>query len=203
MPIGGSFASSKDWLEARFQLMEEDCIRVLGSQDASKADVEDTKEAQELLKRLRKQLPIFFPPHTADCEEFALHHNDINIHNLIVDSKGKLQALVGWECVSVMPLWKACQIPSFLQLPDSNSDSSDLDFGEDGEGTYLLEHFLHEMVKLAPQWILVYENSRSKKNFSRALELCGGLHSDVVRKWLDHVEEGEKDYRLPGGFSIQ
>lgn len=28
----------------------------------------------------------------------------------------KLQALIDWECVSIMPLWKACQIPSFIDI---------------------------------------------------------------------------------------
>ena len=71
MSIGALFASRRDWLEARFQLMEEDCIRVLEAQDADKDDMEDMEEAQQLLKWLRKQLPIFFPSYAAECERLC------------------------------------------------------------------------------------------------------------------------------------
>lgn len=69
------------------------------------------ENAQQRLERLRKQLYSFFP---LERGEFSLHHDDISRHNLIVDFKGKLQALVDRECVSIMPLWKACHIPSFI-----------------------------------------------------------------------------------------
>lgn len=182
--------------------MEEDCIRVLESQDADKDDIEDMEEAQQLLKRLRKRHPIFFPSYAADCEDFALHHDDLHRHNLILDSKGKLRALVDWECVSVMPLWKACQIPQFLKTrerivsPDSSYDSANSDDSEDREGIYLRDLFLEEMARLEPQWIVEFEKSRSKRDFSRALELCDGVFHQPVRVWLDHVQAGEKDYRI-------
>ncbi|MCJ1263032.1 hypothetical protein MMC22_002902 [Lobaria immixta] len=109
-----SFASSQDWSNARSQLMEEDGTRILKSQDADEGDIVDRKEKQQQVKRLRKQLPSFFLSNPDNREHFALHHHDIHEHNLILNSKGKLQGLVDWECVSVMPLWKPCQIPKFL-----------------------------------------------------------------------------------------
>lgn len=46
------------------------------------------EDAQQLLEQLRQQLDSFFP---LEREEFSLYHDDISRHNLIVDSKGKLQ----------------------------------------------------------------------------------------------------------------
>lgn len=112
------FATSKYWLEAIFQLMEEDCKHVLESQDAEEDDIEDMEVAQQLLKPLRIQLLSFFTSIADDRKEFALHHNEISRHNFIFHPKGKIQALVDWECVSVMPLWKGCQIPSFIDTPE-------------------------------------------------------------------------------------
>ena len=207
----GPFASSKNWLEARFQLMEEDCRRVLESQDADEDEIEDMEEAQQQLKRLRKQLPLFFPSNADDREEFALHHDDISRHNLIFDSNGKLQALVDWECVSVLPLWKACQIPYFLRSlerikrpnparyssdPDDGGDSLYAEHLNDFECTYLRGKFLEEMARLSPRWIEEYEKSKSKMDFERALEMCDGLFVRRVSMWLDHIEAGERHYRL-------
>ena len=197
----GPFASSKAWLEARFQLKEEDCIRVLESQDADATDIDDMEEAQKLLKRLRKQLPIFFPSHATDREEFALHHDDINDHNLILDSKGKLQALVDWECVSVMPLWYACQTPSFLhtrereESPRSEPELDPYD-DDDYERMDLRKCFLGEMARLAPQWFVEYEKSKPKRYFSQALEMCDGVYHQPVKIWLDDVEEGETECKF-------
>ena len=208
----GPFASSKDWLEARFQLMEEDGRRVLESQDAERGKIEFTKETQQQLKRLRKQLPLFFPSNDDDREEFALHHHDIPRDNLILDSQGKLQALVDWECVSVLPLWRACQIPYFLRSAkrveklDSARYSFDSDDGEDSlyakdlddfECTNLRGRFLEEMARLSPRWIEEYEKSNPKMDFYGALEMCDTIFVKRVRMWLDHIEAGERHYRIP------
>lgn len=208
----GPFASSRDWLDARFQLMEEDCRRVLESQDADEDDIEDMEAARKLLERLRKQLSSFFPSDAGDCEEFALHHNDISRHNLIVDSKGKLKALVDWECVSVMPLWKGCQIPSFIDTPERTEKPDPEIYGPitdesfeslypehlyEFECTCLRKHFLDEMARLAPQWIVEYQRSNSKVDFDTALESCDGtLGTQMVQEWLDRVEAGGEYCRL-------
>lgn len=208
----GPFASSKHWLDARFQLMQENCRRVLESQDADEDDIEDMEKAQQLLTRLRKQLPSSFPSNADDREEFALHHDEISRHNLIINSKGKLQALVDWECVSVMPFWKGCQIPSFIDTPERiekpNPEMYDTNI-EDGEEslyaeylneyecTCLRKHFLEDMAGLAPQWIVEHQKSTLKVDFDLALENCdGGFGTQMVRTWLDRVEAGEEYCRL-------
>lgn len=206
----GPFPSSKDWINARFQLMEADCRRVLNAQDVDEDDMEDMENAQQLLERLRRQLDSFFP--SLEREEFALQHDDISRHNLIVDSKGELQALVDWECVSVMPLWKTCQIPSFIdtlkrtQRPNSEDYMKNADGSinslyhehlDEYECTCLRDHFLKEMKRIAPQWILEYQNSAPKMNFDRALQNCdGGIWTKRVRKWLDDREVGAEHRRL-------
>lgn len=78
----GPSPSSKDWMNARFQLVEGDCRRILNSQDADEDDIADMEVAQQLLEQLRQQLDSFFP---LEREEFSLYHDDISRHNLIVD----------------------------------------------------------------------------------------------------------------------
>ena len=207
----GPFASSRDWLSAKFQLREEYLAHLLESQDPGE-DVEDIEDAQQDLKRLRNHLPSFFPSTADNREEFALHHNDISRHNLILDSKGKLQALVDWECVSVVPLWKGCQIPSFLKRPErtqrpnrkiyttGSKESNDALYNEDlyeFECTSLRGVFLEEMARLAPRWIVENQASHSKVDFNSALELCDGFHMpNRLRRWLKRIEAGKEYQRL-------
>lgn len=72
--------------------MEEDCTRLLESQNADEGDIEDMEEKQQQVKRLRKQIPSIFLSNPDDREPFALHHHEIHKHNLTL--KGELQGLV-------------------------------------------------------------------------------------------------------------
>jgi hypothetical protein len=74
-----------------------------------------------IAKRLRQQLPNFFPPDTScPCESTSeittIHHHDTSGYNVLVDEEGRLTALLDWDSVSTVPLWKACQMPDFLLL---------------------------------------------------------------------------------------
>lgn len=209
----GPFASSKDWLNARIQLLAEHSANTLKFQnfhkDDIKEDMEEMEFLQQMVKRLRKQLPLFFPSLTGDREEFALHHMAIHRHNLIVDMKGNVRAVLDWECVSAMPLWKGCQIPLFMNMPEQSEGSDILSYSRDHiyladlkqvERTRLRAHFLGEMAKLAPEWMVEYVNSKSKADFEMALSSCDSVDCSLWSwksiKWLDRVEAGEKDLRL-------
>lgn len=208
----GPFGSSKEWLNARIQLLEEDFTDLLGSPAADKDDNDEVERAQLQLKRLQKRLADFSLSNANDREEFTLHHNDISKQNLVLDAEGKLQALVDWECVSAVPLWKACQIPCFLdtpkrtQKPDPKNYALDSDEEEekyylkslyDYECTFLRECFLEEMATLAPEWIVEYERSKSKVDFYLALQRCNGhIGSWRVRTWLDRIEAGGEYRRI-------
>lgn len=56
-------------------------------------------KSQTWRTRSNQQLDPFF---LLEREAFSLYHDDISRHNLIVDSKGKLQALVDWAFVESM-----------------------------------------------------------------------------------------------------
>lgn len=199
----GPFASSRDWIDAKLQILEGECKSRIESGDADKDYFEDLEEALELIARLRKNVPTFFPLDSSTSEEFALHHGDISRANLIVDETGKLQALVDWECVSVMPLWKGCQIPSFL-ITRERTEPLDLGtYDLTDENTLYYEHFdewqcthlrkilLDEMEQLAPQWKMEYDTAHSKRDFDQAVECSDGGWGMVMAKiWLDFFEAG-------------
>lgn len=199
----GPFASSRDWLDAKLQIMEGECKRHLESGNADEDDIEDLERALRLNARLRTHFSTFFPIDTSTTEEFALHHDDITRQNLIVDATGKLQALVDWECVSVMPLWKGCRIPSFLQtqkrmkkLDLDNYDLNDEDtlyyeHLDEYECTHLRGILLDEMAQLAPRWRIEHDTTRSKEDFDQAVDNCdGGWGMKMAENWITLFEAG-------------
>lgn len=205
----GPFASTQDWMNARFQLIEEDCRRIWNFEDLDGDNIKDIENAQQLRKQLQKYLDFFF---SLKWEEFSLHHDNISQHNLTVDSKRKLQVLVDWECVSVMLLWKACQIPFFIDTLKRTERPNSENYMKNADGsinllyhehlneykyTHLQDYFLKKMTRLAPQWIEEYQTLGSKIDFDNALQNCdGGIWTKKVQNLLNCWEAEEKHWSL-------
>lgn len=191
----GPFLSSHDWLHARLVLTLRDQEQILrDSHDED--DLEDATNAKEIMQKLLEILPIVFPPaEKSNSESTILHHDDLTMQNILVDEAGKLTAVVDWECVSTLPLWRACQIPDLLEGRDHNEEprreNYSTDQPETGDGyeapadeldnegvnslywEHLLEYeqtqlrqlFMAEMTRLQPGWV---EESASKQAMLKA-----------------------------------
>ena len=55
-----------------------------------------------------------FVPNYMEIETFALNHHDLHEGNIMVNDKGRIMALLDWECVPVVPSWRAALLPKFL-----------------------------------------------------------------------------------------
>lgn len=42
-------------------------------------------------------------------------HDDLSSQNILVNESGEFTAVLHWECVAALPVWKACDYPEFLQ----------------------------------------------------------------------------------------
>ncbi|KZV69820.1 kinase-like protein [Peniophora sp. CONT] len=206
----GPFRSSHDWLHSCLNFTLNDAAKIL-ARPAVEADSDDEEEREEarltqaLAERLVRLLPRVFPQ-TDAAESTAIHHDDLSFHNLLVNDSGKLTGIVDWECVSALPLWRVCTMPSFLngrtrtERPDVRTYGRD----EDGEITeFYAEHlleweqtqlraaFLEEMKRVQPEWVRTYRDKTSvlKNDFFDAMlecdsEICRGR----VRRWVEQVE---------------
>ena len=127
----GPFRSSHDWLEACLQFILNDAATVINrvqaaadqghvpdadSSSDSGDELEEAQETEALATRLVRLLPRVFPPCTSDApaERTVIFHDDLSSQNVLVDAHGALVGLVDWECVSALPLWRACTLPFFL-----------------------------------------------------------------------------------------
>ena len=129
----GPFHSSKEWISACLSLSEHDCNSTLAKYEHNnslssddKYEVEDAKRTLGIVKRLKAYLNEYFSYTDYDPEPSILFHDDLSQHNILVDHNGTLTGVVDWECVSALPLWKACYYPYFLEgrprkeRPDQN-----------------------------------------------------------------------------------
>ena len=210
----GPFACSSDWLAARLAfVITESAVR---SSDSSmdQRRKNSANKYSSIARRLEKQLPNFFPVNSScpDQEVTTLHHYDTSGYNVLVDREGRLTALLDWDGVSTVPLWKACQMPEFLmsryidELGESKLERNDQDciatrMSRDEaislEKTQLRASFLTEMERIEPQWVEIHKTSRRLADFEKAVQLCDSLFvSDLVNEWLSNIEQGKECWSL-------
>lgn len=149
-----------------------------------------------------------------------LYHDDVSWHNILAepDEQGVLTAILDWECLSTVPLWKACQYPLFLQgQPRDEEPRHDECFwpgaeqvasGEEVEQNLYGEHMLEyeqtklrliyeeEMTKVVPQWSEVRQKSMRQADFALAVNWCDGPFTQRrVKVWLERALAGKKGYQ--------
>ncbi|KKY27672.1 hypothetical protein UCRPC4_g00906 [Phaeomoniella chlamydospora] len=212
----GPFQRSHDWLYNRLILTLTDQERILKETD-DEDDIEDAETAKQIAQKLLQMLPQIFPP-DENTESTFLYHDDLSMQNILVDDSGNISAIVDWECVSALPLWRACQIPALLEgrdreqeprredySPDEENPSTEED-GLDNEGVnslyweHLLEYekthlrriFMSEIEKLQPSWVEENKKSKLKMTFEySAHNSDNGSAFKIINRWLNAYERGE------------
>jgi len=113
----GPFTDSEDWIRARLTLILMDQEIILKTSD-DEDDIEDAEDAKTIATKLLQLLPSTFSSETCSIELSMLCHDDLSMQNILVDSDGRITGVIDWECVSALPLWKACGLPTFLRGRD-------------------------------------------------------------------------------------
>ncbi len=213
----GPFSCSHDWLAARLDLVIRDSDATLSEPAKDQQHKVFANKYSSIAKRLRKQLRNFFPPN-GSCEGgvtseiTALHHYDTSGYNVLVDEEGSLTALLDWDGVSTVPLWKACEMPEFLMSRFIDEIGDDKRACIDGdcigsqiskdeaislEKMQLRTAFLVEMERIEPDWAQIHRTSAILADFEAAVHLCDSLfRSDVVDEWLHDIEQGKEYWSL-------
>jgi hypothetical protein len=205
----GPFRSSEDWITSRLLFNENDCHSALNKHSAGdldrdgEAEVEDATRTLQIIDNLKSLLPLVFPMHNHDPEPSMIFHHDVSKHNILVDDNGELTGLLDWECVSAVPLWKACSYPLFLDgqprrsepIPPSqdNGGSNELYLEQLWlyEATLLRDAFIDEMRRLDAGWVEVFDKSQVKRDFDCAVDECDIEFSAVdINAWIKDITAG-------------
>jgi len=215
----GPFSNSEDWIRARLNLVFGDQEKILSTSD-DEDYIEDAQDAKRIIERLLELLPIFHPS-TGKLEASILFHDDLSMQNILVDERGKITGVIDWECVSALPLWRACELPALLTgrdrqdepvrddySPDNPEDTIGLQERDalDHEGVNILywEHlqeyeltvlrkiFLEEMRKHRPSWYQQFEESGDKLDYELAVQNCDNdMRFNTIEAWLDARKDGQ------------
>ncbi len=200
----GPFRSSKDWIAARLSFNEHDCKSTLANSQ-NEDDREDAERTLKIIRRLKTYLDKVYPDSGRNSELSILHHDDLSNHNIMVDHNGKLTGVVDWECVSAVPLWKACDYPSFLEGPIREEKPDEKKFRRDEPGslcwerlmeyelTVLRRCFINEMQRLEPGWIKIFESSKMQRDFDMAVRNCDNeFLASSINEWINDIASGKE-----------
>ena len=205
----GPFGRSQDWLMAQLLVKEEVATNDMKNAEDD-SDREDAENTLKIVKQLKTLLPDFFPTYVAEAT--VLRHSDLGAHNILVSKEGHLTAVLDWECVSAVPLWKACNLPkifdrkSKLQMPvesgygrEENGEVDDLYWMdlEAYEKTQMRAIFLETIGDLEPEWLKTYQSSQKHREFASVVEDCDDVLSiRRILHWLKDLETGRHDYNF-------
>jgi aminoglycoside phosphotransferase (APT) family kinase protein len=185
--------------------MEDEDDEDVDMEDEDEDELERARRVRILIKKLRWMVTKTFPAGEApgaEAEPSVIYHDDLSQSNIMVDSSGALTGIIDWECVSTVPLWKACEVPDFLNdelntrevCPDPSlylEGDVDTFYKRDlliYELTQLRRVFFTEMGRLEPEWMTIYLGSRRERDVEEAVECCDNKPLwKVVERWVDEV----------------
>ncbi|KAJ5809567.1 uncharacterized protein N7503_001785 [Penicillium pulvis] len=213
----GSFRSSNDWIISRLSLNENDCHLTLDKLPASDRDSEDEDEAEDatrtlqIIEDLKSLIPLIFPPDCDPSEPSMIFHDDLSRHNILVSDSGDVTGILDWECVSALPLWRACDYPAFLEgtprrlepditryCAEGNGEPSDLywEHLEQYENTLLRDIFIDEMRILEPRWVDIFDKNQYRRDFETAVQNCDNpFIARYIRAWIDDINAKVENLR--------
>ncbi|KAJ5518571.1 Aminoglycoside phosphotransferase [Penicillium expansum] len=208
----GPFRSSKDWITACLSFDENDCYSALDKHSGGDLDsdaeeeVENATRTLPIIDKLRSLLPLVLTTDDDDPEPSMIFHHDLSRHNILVDDSGELTGLLDWECVSAVPVWKACNYPTFLEgrprrsepnpgryTPEANGETSETYFENlwEHEATLLRDVFIDEMRNLDAGWMEVFDKSEVKRDFDCAVQECDSVISaKSIDAWIGDISAG-------------
>ncbi|KAI1463847.1 phosphotransferase enzyme family-domain-containing protein [Daldinia caldariorum] len=149
-------------------------------------------------------------------EQTMLWHDDISLDNILVDENGVLQGVIGWSCVSCLPLYEACQFPAFLhqawdraveprtpyRVTRAYLENKEEILKYDVELrqhhlTLLRRVFIDEMMQRCPEWVDAFYRQRSRRDYEAAVQNCDNEFAyKIVEEWVDAVE-GKSNFNKP------
>ncbi|KAL2757260.1 hypothetical protein ACRALDRAFT_2051251 [Sodiomyces alcalophilus JCM 7366] len=216
----GPFSSSTEWIHARLALVKDECLSTLTKYSATSpldSDEEDDLEGAErtlaIIERLTPFIDRIFPCCGREGGEPSMvFHDDLSRHNILMVD-GQLGGVVDWECVSALPLWRACDFPSFLKARRRDTHPDPKLYGREADGeltelywdhleefelTQLRQVFLSEMTRLSPGWVEVFNRSGLQRDFDTAVHHCDNeILARRIELWLSDLENATSLSRVP------
>ncbi|KAF5666655.1 altered inheritance of mitochondria mitochondrial [Fusarium heterosporum] len=188
-PERGPFKNSTCWIHTRLDLQLQDASDIIsnyhrqhGQGAITWLEQENALRTMTLISDLRLLIEAIIPDNP---EETVLHHEDMHANNILADEAGKITGIVDWECVSALPLWKACSFPKFLYDPPRH-DGVSLDASKvRANDRHLRDEFLHQMEILSPEWIKIYWRTQLIRDLDFAVDNCHNVarHAHISR-WI-------------------
>ncbi|SPJ89689.1 uncharacterized protein FTOL_13050 [Fusarium torulosum] len=203
----GPFPNSKQWIYARLHLQRRDAAHIRmkyrtqnGNGPLTREDFDRAGRTLELASRLYPFIALLFPGNGNTFEQTVLHHDDLHANNILANDSGIVTGVVDWECVSALPLWKACFYPKFLYAPPRHTPEEDPLQDPDllaVQDRFLRAVFLQEMELQSPEWMHIYRTSVRQRDLNFAVDKIGNEDKQSqIEAWLTNLERGQAEPSL-------
>lgn len=170
-------------------------------------EVDDATRTLHIIDKLKPLLSVVFPTNDNDPEPPIMIHDDLSRHNILVSEDGELTAVLDWECVSALPLWKASYYPSFLQEKPRHAKPNIRTYHREADGepydlywihlweyeaTILREIFIEEMKHIEPGWVEVFNKSQTQRDLDFAAHNCDHeFMARNIKEWVEDITTGK------------
>jgi hypothetical protein len=203
----GPFANSVQWIYARLHLQRSDASHIItkyrkqnGKGPLTRRDFERAQRTLDLASRLYPFIGKLLPGRGNIFEQTVLHHDDLHANNILADESGTVTGIVDWECVSALPLWKACFYPKFLYAPPRHTPEEDPDQNAElltVQEMFLRNVFLEQMQAQSPEWIHIYRTSVRQRDLNFAIDKIGNEDKQPhIEAWLTNMENDRAEPSL-------
>ncbi|CRK29461.1 hypothetical protein BN1708_015625 [Verticillium longisporum] len=129
----GPFKTTRDWMQARLMLSSREshgkiakysAQSEMGSDDED--DLHDAQQTLDIIKKLQPLVDVVFPPaQDPEPEATMLFHDDLSLHNILVDRDGNLTGVVDWEKTFLEEM--ASLEPGWMEVFESSAQKRDPD----------------------------------------------------------------------------
>ena len=147
----------------------------------------------EIIGKLKTLLSSFFSPNEDNPEPSVLVHDDLSSQNILIHDNRELAAILDWECVLALPLWKACYYPAFLKGPPQHLEP---ELGRCGKASDLYwEHLweyevtlLHDVFIDKIGWVEIFHKSQYLRDFDLAVQNCNNeFMAQHIHAWMNEM----------------
>ncbi|PNH51033.1 hypothetical protein VD0003_g6189 [Verticillium dahliae] len=129
----GPFKTTRDWTQVRLMLSSREshgkiakysAQSEMGSDDED--DLHDAQQTLDIIKKLQPLVDVVFPPaQDPEPEATMLFHDDLSLHNILVDRDGNLTGVVDWEKTFLEEM--ASLEPGWMEVFESSAQKRDPD----------------------------------------------------------------------------
>ncbi|KXJ91821.1 phosphotransferase enzyme family-domain-containing protein [Microdochium bolleyi] len=192
----GPYRSSQEWFTGTLSMIIQVQNNIIGQTTGDrKFDRLCAETTRTIAEKLLRVLPKVFPGHDLQtdthghntAEQTYLHHDNLNLQNILLDEKGAVSGILNWEFVSALPLWTSARLPQFLR---DNQGWAEVNYNRTVETPEYKNRAMTRSTKAMPSMTLRKESLLKVYMYEAVLSCASWWFLEGICRWADAIEAG-------------